>query len=560
MNNNSIFSSLTKKDIKVGYIDPSSGYVENITICDANDYAQNNPGTRFIFKDGDGNTQILNINGVNALTPSDLLPKKSCSGLQTPKKCDNPPAIEISGGGGLGAKANAVIGSDGSLIAIDVIDGGFGYITPPVVKIVDPCNIGSGAVATAIIDDIINTTQLYELEPEYYEICKSDPVSYGKVYGSAGEDLGEWDSKMYFNNVSTATTENSSPILMESVCPSNPIWTTESPGAKESWRRINKPTWSSFTNSYAISPTKTTQNTYKNSWTFIAPYRGYYGVKGTATKSGKVFIDTIEVATLNKLEEKNPTLYKVFLEKGEHKIDIELYDTKEFSTDILAISAIIIPPPCPQKVKGKKVVTKIIIQYPGNGYQTSKDNTTTNGYPIILELKDVTISSTGINYDPNKDKIKIVPDNGAELSFKTGPFGVITEVNVVKSGIGFTSYPYIYIETNTGINFSALPVFDVIRNPELLSTPTQNILQITDLVGLKQTGYVNGKPYFGSVYYENGVRYAGVYKTPGTPIQIYDTLQESIAGKITTRPSAIKKSGSDIRSNNPILNIPGTIQ
>ena len=71
---------------------------------------------------------------------------------------------------------------------------------------------------------------------------------------------------------------------------------------------------------------------------------------------------------------------------------------------------------------------------------------------------------------------------------------------------------------------------------------------------------MEGRPYFGSVYYENGIKYAGIYKTPGTPIQVYDTLQEIITGKVTKRPSAIQKSGSDIQNNNPNLNIPGTIQ
>ena len=58
--------------------------------------------------------------------------------------------------------------------------------------------------------------------------------------------------------------------------------------------------------------------------------------------------------------------------------------------------------------------------------------------------------------------------------------------------------------------------------------------------------------------YENGVRFAGYYKTIGTPLLVYDTLQESIDAQVTTPPSAIQRQGTDIRSNNPRLNIPGT--
>ena len=78
------------------------------------------------------------------------------------------------------------------------------------------------------------------------------------------------------------------------------------------------------------------------------------------------------------------------------------------------------------------------------------------------------------------------------------------------------------------------------------------------MVGIKQTGYYQGRPYYGAVFYKEGVRYAGMYETPGPLIQIYDTLQESIDAEVTTLPSAIQRQGTDISSNDPRLNIPGT--
>ena len=84
------------------------------------------------------------------------------------------------------------------------------------------------------------------------------------------------------------------------------------------------------------------------------------------------------------------------------------------------------------------------------------------------------------------------------------------------------------------------------------------LIQVTDLPGLKQTGYYDGKPYYGAVFFEDGVRFAGYYDTPGQKVQIYDTLQESIDAEVTTPPSAIQRQGTDINSNNPRLNIPGT--
>ena len=52
--------------------------------------------------------------------------------------------------------------------------------------------------------------------------------------------------------------------------------------------------------------------------------------------------------------------------------------------------------------------------------------------------------------------------------------------------------------------------------------------------------------------------FAGVYETTGDLIPVYATLQESIDNRITTRPSAILRTGTDVSSNDPRLNIPGT--
>ena len=89
-------------------------------------------------------------------------------------------------------------------------------------------------------------------------------------------------------------------------------------------------------------------------------------------------------------------------------------------------------------------------------------------------------------------------------------------------------------------------------------TDPDRLIQVTDLPGLKRTGYYDGKPYYGAVFYEDGIRYAGYYDTPGQKVQIYDTMQESIDAEVTTPPSAIQRQGTDINSNNPRLNIPGT--
>ena len=137
-------------NIKVGYISETEGYVKDISIADANSYAKLNPETEFIFIDGDEKVRFLTISEVNALTPKNLLRSDPC--LTGDQLC-GPPKLKFFGGGGVGAIANPVVDINGNLIAVDLVSGGFGYTSPPQVQVLDPCNIGSGAVLETEIEN-----------------------------------------------------------------------------------------------------------------------------------------------------------------------------------------------------------------------------------------------------------------------------------------------------------------------------------------------------------------------------------------------------------------------
>ena len=137
-------------NIKVGYVSQTEGYIKNVSLTDANTYAQSFPDTQFIFIDGDGNVQYLNIDQVNALTPKSLLRSDPCD--TSDKKC-GPPKLKFFGGRGVGAQANPIVDVNGNLIAVDLVNGGFGYKSPPQVQVIDPCQNGSGAVLKTIIKD-----------------------------------------------------------------------------------------------------------------------------------------------------------------------------------------------------------------------------------------------------------------------------------------------------------------------------------------------------------------------------------------------------------------------
>ena len=253
--------------------------------------------------------------------------------------------------------------------------------------------------------------------------------------------------------------------------------------------------------------------------------------------------------------ETNPVVTFVEITKN---VNVTTKANSPWTTNPVGVSAILIPPPCPKLIRGRGVVDKVIIEDPGVGYIAPAP--TGQGYPVILKLAEVIVENPGINYNCGVDQLKITPDTGCQLSYTCDPFGRIKDVTVNGGCSGFTFYPEITLPSETGVNASFRPVFEVIRDPldPALTGEGKKLIQVTDLVGLKQTGYVDGRAYYGAVFYENGVKYAGYYKTVGTPTRVYNTLQESITAKITTPASAIERSGTDVTSNDPRLNIPGT--
>ena len=70
---------------------------------------------------------------------------------QNDKVC-GPPRIEIFGGGGFGAVADAVINETGKIIGVNMKDFGFGYTEAPYVTMIDDCNNGKGATGVACMD------------------------------------------------------------------------------------------------------------------------------------------------------------------------------------------------------------------------------------------------------------------------------------------------------------------------------------------------------------------------------------------------------------------------
>ena len=336
----------TKEDIKVGYIDPVLGYVDGVTICEANQYAKDNPGTTFIFKNGDNNLQYLNINEVNQLTPDDLFSTKTdeCGGIQEYKEC-GPPTVQFFGGGGVGAVGNPVVGLDGSLLAVDLVSGGNGYQYPPLVAARDDCQFGSGAVLTSVLGETPDQTEVYEGEEDFeqYELCEDNPVGYGLKYGTDGQPNGEWDPDVYTQSADADPIQREIELYQKLL--ETPFWTTRkkqpdriSAEDKEYDRsyEATHPSWSEFMNEYAVSPVKLSETTgtdeagkvFTMEWEHNFPVTGEYVFRGLCDNTAQVSIDNAQVGVLNSFDQ-NPSPFQATIQEGNHIIRVELFNTPE---------------------------------------------------------------------------------------------------------------------------------------------------------------------------------------------------------------------------------------
>jgi hypothetical protein len=338
-----LFGPPTKDDIKVAYIDPILGLVEGVSICEANEYAKKEPGTTFIFRNGNQTLQYLNVNEINQLDPNVLTTTDECGGISQKKEC-GPPSIQIFGGGGIGAAGNPIVGNDGAILAVDIIRGGNGYQYPPLVSARDICNYGSGATFTTVIGEVVETTETFDNEADFedYELCEPTDIGYGRRYGPDGEDLGPWDPKVY-------TDPGQDPIRNEVVqfqeivrrLARAPFWTTRKnkptkitcsdPRVIPSKYDVTFSSWNEFMNSYAISPVSPSNvrgsdfagRVFTFEWTEDFPTDGEYIFRGLCDNTAQLYVDDLKIADLAGFNAPVRPIQKTF-QKGLHNIRVDL--------------------------------------------------------------------------------------------------------------------------------------------------------------------------------------------------------------------------------------------
>lgn len=148
------FKGNSNDPIRLSFYDFDGLKVNDVTRKEANCIAGIKSDQLFYFEDGNGYIRELLIQPVNELTVVDTLPSApsgsggsgNSSNCPTDPQLCGPPRVQIFGGMGLGAMANAVISPvSKSVIGFDIVNRGFNYDSAPIASIIDECGTGSGS-------------------------------------------------------------------------------------------------------------------------------------------------------------------------------------------------------------------------------------------------------------------------------------------------------------------------------------------------------------------------------------------------------------------------------
>jgi hypothetical protein len=461
-----------------------------------------------------------------------------------------PPTISITGGGGSGVLANPIISATGSILGIDFVNGGSGYVSPPNINIVDSCGIGNGAVVVPIIStsDTQENTGLTTINEDTVTTTEGETVIEGgsititngsngsteetSLGGTGAGGTGTGGTGSTSTGVGNIIGSGQAVISQAGTSGANYITnaTIMSSGGKVTSTGGNTvaTTTGGNTTGYGLNVSITGGTS-----TFVNGVQTVTGGKvtltgGTVTTNG----GSTQVSSLNNAGSivgsviVNPGTGYLSAPNGSTggngSVFSKVGDTILFNSNsgynvygpnqtISVLDGDLIYTPAGtvsevynndgeivQTIIGKGGTSPINITSSGTlttpnyvsdeALGMNRDSPSSNGsYPVVLTIKDVAILNGGVNYDPN-DEIVISPDNGAELKPIFNDVGRLIDVKIINSGIGFTEFPNLFIQSQNGINAVIVPVFDILRVNDLsedqdIIPPGTPIISVVDCVG-----------------------------------------------------------------------------
>ncbi len=372
------------------------------------------------------------INEVETVLPGSAAGAASnpCNSRQIP--C-GPPRVQITGGGGSGAQANAVISATGAVLGLDFSVFGTNYISEPQIVLADSCGTGGGAVFQPIMRATGTKNQFQE---DLFDLVGAIPIDSGTQYlpapngttGGAGFILAGPSDTILFKTGSTQIINGK-----------------EVKGT-----------------GYEVYSCGTTFEVLREDEIYLP----------SGTISEVIDRDGNVVQTLNGLGQTT----KIVIENAGTL-------TAPCNPDNVVVEPVI---DFPILIAGENLPgLPISFGEPvvSNGTITPKPES----YEVVPVIDTVVITNPGFGYSPS-DQIEILNNKGAELDFTVNERGEVTEVKVINGGLGFNSVPLIRIESETGYNFEAVAVFKFIPLSEIdlnniTPPPGARFVSVIDCVG-----------------------------------------------------------------------------
>tara|TARA_Y100001970_G_scaffold182892_1_gene222447 strand:+ start:191 stop:2719 length:2529 start_codon:yes stop_codon:yes gene_type:complete len=355
-----------------------------------------------------------------------------------------PPTVEFIGGGGSGATGNVIVSALTTVLGVDIITPGGGYIGAPRVKFIDSCDKGRGAVGRAVMGQVPVQVRV----PVQVPVQVTTTLPDGGTVTNTTLVPDPTGATTLIPDPTGATTLGVTNIVMDDTgIDYLPAPDGSQGGDGRTWAGADETT------------VKRSDGTYDTPYQPGTVVDLDIGDEWTPAGGGTILV-TEPVSITTPL----PTGTTTGVTPGGTTTGVTPGGTTTGGRGGV-----------PSGTKGP---------FPSTG---------AGDYPVVLEIDDINITNPGFGYNPDKDKIIIETSDGtskgAELKIKTDPLGSLIGVDVVKGGIGFNEDPKIYIQSDSGYNAKMIPVFKVNRvgedsAPEIVAAAgTPGVVQVIDCVG-----------------------------------------------------------------------------
>ena len=429
------------------------------------------------------------------------------------------PQIVLFGGGGTGAVAQAVVNKVGQVIGSNILSGGSGYTSPPFVSIEDPAECGSGAAAYSVLDDNGSVVKLTFTNPgnDYNSSFNGGAPVINTFVGTPNPTFVGGTVKLNWEVTNADVVSlnvpgyESLPLIGSASFPI-PIDTPFSPGENTTTIKYILTAKKTNKDSEAQAKPKELKITVKkNAVTGEKPVNtdspviDSFTVSPGTVKPGEIYTLKWNTSNVTNVALGDPGYASLpedssvslvaplkldFPANGSNAVITHtLTATNSNATDNKTTSntiQVFVSPVDVGAGTGSGTGTGAGAET-GTGSTGGSDGTgNTNGVAVI---EDVDIISTGIGYT-STDTSNISDGSGANITFDINPSGQIVGVNVLNGGYGFTTIPDLSINSLTGlgaefrVNLKFIPLNEFLQDQNLLESQIDpdKLVQVVDCV------------------------------------------------------------------------------